>query len=105
MSEKVAVAGLRGKAWSAAKVKDLFVVFGPITEVILPKEGNALITYKFSEDAVEAVFNMNGAEVEGGFIRVEIARAVKEDELRVTSKHAVWGSAKPVSLQQGAEGE
>jgi len=99
-ANRVVVTGLRGKAWNSSRVKDAFIPFGPIQEVTLPKEGNAVIVFKYAADAREAVDNMNGAEVEGGYIRVELANSQRQEDFRINAKQAVWGKTARIGEEE-----
>lgn len=68
---KLFVGGLRGKAWTSTAVRDAFLPFGSILDVALPKEGMALVSFEREQDAEEAEFNMNGAEICKCVVRVE----------------------------------
>jgi RNA recognition motif-containing protein len=89
------VGGIKGKGWNNTKIKDLFLVFGSVEEVSLGKEGTAFVVFKSAKDAKEAVENMNGAEFEGAFLRVEQAKV--QNEFVSFKSQAVWGKTGEVS--------
>lgn len=72
-----------------------FVPFGDLVEVTIPRDGSnktstsrgfAFVEFEALEDADEARFNMNGAELFGRVLRVNVAKPMA----------ARLGSAKPV---------
>jgi len=93
MESKIVVRGLKGKAWNKEKVKDAFLPFGPIVDITLPKEGIAMIAYKFASDAEEAIDNMDGFEFEGVYLNVEQAKA--KGEVRLNDTKPIWAKNKP----------
>ena len=95
MPQKVSVGGLAGKAWSVVRIRDAFVPFGPIDEITLGQQGRAVIVFKYSEDAVQAVENMDGAVIEGNIIIAQLAKTNVDtsNALAADSRRAVWGSS------------
>jgi len=72
-----------------------FIPFGEVVEVTLPREakdahrGFAFVEFKEEEDANEARFNMDGAELFGRALRVSVAKAT---EHRLGSSKPVWSA-------------
>ena len=95
MTEKVLVGGLSGKAWNVARLKDAFIPFGPMQDLTLGQEGRAVIVFKHSEDAAEAVDNMDGAVLEQCIVSAQLAKSNTEAAGTTSlvasgSRYAVW---------------
>ena len=75
-----------------------FIPFGEVTEVNIPKNfegknnenrGFAFVQFELEPDADEARFNMNGAELFGRVLRVNVARAAAH---KLGASKAVWSA-------------
>ena len=75
-----------------------FVPFGELVEVNIPKDfagksnanrGFAFVEFELEPDADEARFNMNGAELFGRVLRVNIAKAMTH---KLGSSKPVWSA-------------
>ncbi len=81
-------------------LKDVFITFGDITDVSLPKpelpsssdphRGFGYIEFEQQEDAREAIDNMDQSELFGRVIKVAAAKPQKESNEGLGSKTAVW---------------
>lgn len=89
---QVFVSGVLGKSWDSSAIRELFLTFGPVTEVVLGQEGTAYLGFKYPEDAAEAIANMNGAEITGVDSKKMYLQVVENNKSQVTSKSkkAVW---------------
>ena len=85
-----------------------FIPFGDIREVNLPKDftenknkGFAFVDYEEEEDAVAAVENMHGSELQGKVLKVNMARAT----VKLQPGKAIWSSEEWLnkSIKQGDE--
>ena len=83
-----------------------FIPFGDVREVNIPKDfvenknkGFAFVDYEEEEDALAAVANMNGSELQGKVLKVNLARAT----VKLQPGKAVWSSEEWLqkSLKQG----
>lgn len=54
--------------------------------------GFAFVEYEDAEDAEEALFNMDGAELLGRFLKVSLAQANQVNKLTTKSNEAIWKS-------------
>ncbi|OHE97680.1 RNA recognition domain-containing protein, partial [Colletotrichum orchidophilum] len=85
---------------TAANVHDAFIPFGEIADVSLPKNdkpnstdphrGFAYVEYEDTEDAKEAIDNMDQSEFFGRVIKVSAAKVPKSADEGLGSKKAVW---------------
>ena len=73
---------------------DAFVAFGPVKSVQIPSDfknqshrGFGFVEFNEPEDAAEALFNMDGAELLGRVLSVSIAKPAKT---KLGSNRAVW---------------
>ncbi|CRK95619.1 CLUMA_CG009077, isoform A [Clunio marinus] len=80
-------------------LQDIFIVFGDISEIQMPVDyesqkhrGFAFVVYETSEDAFQAVDNMNDSEIAGRTIRVNIAKPqrMKENSLKPVWAEDAW---------------
>jgi len=74
------------------------IPFGPIKSLDIPmdyKEGHhkgfAFVEYEDADDASEAIFNMDGADLLGRTIKVSMAQLNQLNKLS-TSQQAIWSS-------------
>ena len=76
-----------------------FVPFGDVKEVNIPRDfagqtndanrGFAFVTFELENDAAEALYNMDGSELFGRVLRVNVARAMSH---KLGSSKAVWSA-------------
>ena len=76
-----------------------FVPFGDVKEVNIPRDfagqtndanrGFAFVTFELEGDAAEALYNMDGSELFGRVLRVNVARAMSH---KLGSSKAVWSA-------------
>jgi peptidyl-prolyl isomerase E (cyclophilin E) len=73
------------------------IPFGTIKSLDIPMDyaagkhkGFAFVEYEDADDAVEAIFNMDGADIMGRTLRVGIAQMNQLNKL--SSKEAIWSS-------------
>lgn len=55
-------------------------------------KGFGFVEYEDAEDASEAIFNMDGADLMGRTIRVSMAQMNQLSKLSTTSQQAIWSS-------------
>ena len=67
------VGALAKDAWSEPVLQMAFLPFGPVAGVRLGKPGSAFVTFRSVADADEARFNMDGADISGSLVRVQVA--------------------------------
>ncbi|KAI5864225.1 RNA recognition domain-containing protein [Durotheca rogersii] len=85
---------------TTVNLHDAFIPFGEIVDITLPKNdapnstephrGFAYVEYEDSDDAKEAVDNMDQSEFFGRVLRVSAAKPPKSAEEGLGSKTAVW---------------
>jgi RNA recognition motif-containing protein len=93
------VAGLSPQI-TAANIHDAFIPFGEIADVTLPKNDNpnstdphrgfAYVEFEDTDDAKEAIDNMDQSELFGRVLRVSAAKPPKSANEGLGSKTAVW---------------
>ena len=76
-----------------------FVPFGDVKEVNIPRDfagktndanrGFAFVTFELEQDAAEALYNMDGSELFGRVLRVNVAKAMSH---KLGSSKAVWSA-------------
>eukprot|EP00527_Entomoneis_sp_CCMP2396_P001110 CAMPEP_0198148974 /NCGR_PEP_ID=MMETSP1443-20131203/44413_1 /TAXON_ID=186043 /ORGANISM="Entomoneis sp., Strain CCMP2396" /LENGTH=163 /DNA_ID=CAMNT_0043813857 /DNA_START=67 /DNA_END=558 /DNA_ORIENTATION=- len=102
-SKKVIYVGALSDNVKENLIRAAFLPFGPLTNVYMPMDyvkgthrGFAFVEMDQAEDAEEAIFNMDGAELMGRVIRVSLAQANQMSKLNSTSSSsssgAVWTS-------------
>ncbi|KAI1506319.1 RNA recognition domain-containing protein [Biscogniauxia marginata] len=85
---------------NTGNLHDAFIPFGEIADITLPKNdapnstephrGFAYVEYEDSDDAKEAIDNMDQSELFGRVLKVSAAKAPKSAEEGLGSKTAVW---------------
>lgn len=85
---------------TATHINDAFIPFGEIVDVSLPKNdkpdstephrGFAYVEFEDTEDAKEAIDNMDQTELFGRILKVSAAKPPKSAESGLNSKTAVW---------------
>ena len=82
-----------------------FLPFGPIQNIEIPMDyaagthkGFAFLEYVDGEDAAEAIYNMDGAELFGRTLTVNIAQA---ERMNLGSNKAVWSTEEWFKEQSG----
>jgi peptidyl-prolyl isomerase E (cyclophilin E) len=82
-----------------------FIPFGPIQNIEIPMDyaagthkGFAFLEYVDGEDAAEAIYNMDGAELFGKTLTVNIAQGEK---MNLGSNKAVWSTEEWFKEQSG----
>lgn len=90
-----------------AILRAALIPFGPILSLDVPKDyqkgthkGFAFVAYEEANDAAEAMFNMNGAELNGRVLTVNLAQ---NNEHRLGSAKPVWSSDDWFQQQAGEE--
>mmetsp|Transcript_49212 Transcript_49212/g.96243 ORF Transcript_49212/g.96243 Transcript_49212/m.96243 type:complete len:152 (+) Transcript_49212:89-544(+) len=93
---------------NAALVRAAFVPFGPVRDCDVPmdyKEGKnrgfGFVSFEDEDDASEATYNMDGAELLGRVLTVNIAQP---NQHRGGSNKAVWSTDEWLVEQAGGEG-
>nr|WJH19511.1 Peptidyl-prolyl cis-trans isomerase E [Euglena gracilis] len=91
-----------------ATVKAAFIPFGDVLDVFIPLDqlkqkhkGFAFVEFELQEDAAAAIENMNGAELFGRVLRVNLARPQLQQHAAQHRK-AIWEIA-PEGVGQPAE--
>mmetsp|Transcript_12095 Transcript_12095/g.18058 ORF Transcript_12095/g.18058 Transcript_12095/m.18058 type:complete len:151 (-) Transcript_12095:47-499(-) len=86
-------------------IRAAFLPFGPIQSVEIPMDyaagthkGFAFIEYVDGDDAAEAIYNMDGAELFGKTLTVNIAQA---ERTNLGSNKAVWSTEEWFKEQSG----
>jgi peptidyl-prolyl isomerase E (cyclophilin E) len=86
-----------------------FLPYGPIQNIEIPMDyqagthkGFAFLEFVDADDANEAIYNMDGAELFGKALTVNVARAEK---MTLESNKAVWDSEEWFKEQAGAKEE
>ena len=79
---------------------DAFVPFGPIIDISLPApelpsnkdphRGFGYVEFESTDDAKEAIDNMDQSELFGRTIRVNVAKERKAEGEKLGSKTAIW---------------
>ena len=105
MKSTIYVAGLE-RAVNNKILADIFLPFGEIIDVTLPKpelpsstdphRGFGYVEFEMSEDAKEAINNMDQSELFGRVIYVAPAKPQKDSNEGLGSKTAVWEQASTV---------
>jgi len=82
---------------------DAFVPFGPIIDISLPApelpsnkdphRGFGYVEFESTDDAKEAIDNMDQSELFGRTIRVNVAKERKAEGEKLGSKTAIWEQA------------
>ena len=82
------------------------VPFGPIKSIDVPMDygkgthkGFAFVEFEESEDAAEAIYNLDGSELMGRTLTVNLARAA--GQVKLGSKQAVWSQDEWFQNQTG----
>ena len=90
-------------------IRAAFIPFGPIKNIDIPMDysagrikGFAFIEYDDGDDAAEAIYNMDGAELFGKILTVNIAQA---ERMSLGSNKAVWSTEEWFKEQSGNEQE
>ena len=90
-------------------IRAAFIPFGPIKTIDIPMDfssgrakGFAFIEYDDGDDAAEAIYNMDGAELFGKILTVNIAQA---ERMSLGSNKAVWSTDEWFREQSGNEQE
>ena len=88
------------QAVTAQTLNEAFIPFGEIVDISLPKpdlpsstdlhRGFGYIEFEVSQDAKEAIDNMDQSELYGRIIKVAAARPQKESNEGLGSKTAIW---------------
>mmetsp|Transcript_21534 Transcript_21534/g.32867 ORF Transcript_21534/g.32867 Transcript_21534/m.32867 type:complete len:151 (+) Transcript_21534:73-525(+) len=86
-------------------IRAAFLPFGPIQSIEIPMDyaagthkGFAFIEYVDGDDAAEAIYNMDGAELFGKTLTVNIAQA---ERMNLGSNKAVWSTEEWFKEQSG----
>jgi peptidyl-prolyl isomerase E (cyclophilin E) len=86
-----------------------FIPFGPIQHIEMPMDyaagthkGFAFLEYIDGDDAAEAIYNMDGAELYGKSLTVNIAQAEK---INLGGNKAVWSTEEWFKEQSGVKEE
>lgn len=84
-----------------------FLPYGPIRHIDIPMDyqegknkGFAFLEYDDADDAKEAIYNMDGAELFGKALTVNIAR---EEKMQLGDSRAVWSNEEWFKEQAGAK--
>ena len=75
----------------SATIRAAFLPFGPVHSVEVPKgKGFAFVEYEHADDAEEAIYNMDGADLGGRTIKVSLAQQNQAKFL--AANEAIWKS-------------
>ena len=95
---------------SPMTVRAAFIPFGPIKSVDIPMDyakgknkGFAFIEFHDADDATEAIYNMDGAELLGKVLNVCLAQP--NQVVSINPSKAVWSSDEWYMQQQQQEGQ
>lgn len=98
-SRKALYIGGLDPAVTEPTLRAAFIPFGPIQSIDMPMDyaagthkGYAFLEYVDAEDASEAVYNMDGAELFGKTLVVNVAQADKLAGTLASAKQAVWST-------------
>lgn len=98
-SRKALYVGGLDPAVTESTLRAAFIPFGPIQSIDMPMDyaagthkGYAFLEYVDAEDASEAVYNMDGAELFGKTLVVNVAQADKMVGNLASGKQAVWST-------------
>lgn len=99
LKSTIYVGGL-DNAVTAATLHAAFVPFGEVVDISLPKpelpsstdphRGFGYVEFELSEDAKEAIDNMDQSELYGRVIKVAAAKPQKDSNEGLGSKTAIW---------------
>ena len=95
-SRKALYIGGLAPAVTETTLRAAFIPFGPIQQIDIPMDfsqgthkGFAFLEYVDADDATEAIYNMDGAELFGKPLTVNVAQAEK---INLGSNKAVWST-------------
>ena len=98
-SRKALYVGGLDPAVTESTLRAAFIPFGPIQSIDMPMDyaagthkGYAFLEYVDAEDASEAIYNMDGAELFGKTLVVNVAQADKLAGNLASDKQAVWST-------------
>ncbi len=98
-SRKALYVGGLDPAVTESTLRAAFIPFGPIQSIDLPMDyaagthkGYAFLEFVDAEDASEAIYNMDGAELFGKTLVVNVAQADKMVGNSASGKQAVWST-------------
>lgn len=98
-SRKALYIGGLDPAVTESTLRAAFIPFGPIQSIDMPMDyaagthkGYAFLEYVDAEDASEATYNMDGAELFGKTLVVNVAQADKLAGNLTSAKQAVWST-------------
>lgn len=96
----VYIGGLHPTFVTASILSEAFIPFGEIVDITLPKpeapsstdlhRGFGYVEFEESEDAKEAINNMDQSELFGKVLKVAMAKPEKKSEAGLGSKTAIW---------------
>ncbi|WEW57213.1 cyclophilin [Emydomyces testavorans] len=99
LKSTIYVGGL-DQAVTAQTLAEAFIPFGEIVDITLPKpelpsstdlhRGFGYVEFEVSQDAKEAIDNMDQSELYGRIIKVAAARPQKDSNEGLGSKTAIW---------------
>mmetsp|Transcript_21631 Transcript_21631/g.49207 ORF Transcript_21631/g.49207 Transcript_21631/m.49207 type:complete len:152 (-) Transcript_21631:783-1238(-) len=101
------VGGLATNA-TPALLRAAFVPFGPVRETDVPMDyaagtvrGFGFVSFEDEEDASEAMYNMDGAELLGRTLTVNVAQPSQQNGGGVPAGRAVWSQDEWLAEQKG----
>ena len=98
-SKRVVYVGGLAEGATVPLIRAAMIPFGPIQSVDIPMDyqtgqhkGFAFVEFEDADDAEEAIFNMDGAELLGRFLKVSLAQENQMKKLTLKSNEAIWKS-------------
>jgi peptidyl-prolyl isomerase E (cyclophilin E) len=93
---------------SESTIRAAFIPFGPIQSIDIPMDyakghhkGFCFIEYQDADDAAECIFNMDGSELMGKVLMVNLAQATQLTQAQ--GDKAVWSTEEWFQQQQAEE--